>query len=411
MVIISNGHSKFILGAAAAELNRYGMLDGYLTAGYPTANMRALASMMGIDKTESWKRFSGRNENLPESLIYPIWSAEALGRVAALARGFRWAWATADDIEDRALRIYSVRAAHILRNLDSQIYHYRSGYGHSSVKVAKAKGMITICDHSIAHPATLDYLISNGGKLPPPGISGKMTKFWKHVLDDLNLADHIIVNSDFVKATFMNQGWQDDRIHVAYTGIDDQFLKVIPGMVTSKEPDGPVKLLFAGEFGPRKGAGFLIEALNKIDRRLWQLTIIGHIHPDINERYPNFLSMSNVFLAGTVPRLALAEHMVASNAFVFPSLAEGSARVVFMALACGCTVITTSNSGSIVKDGINGLIVPPGDVNSLVDSIMKIVSDKTLIGRYSASNRELIAKSYRQEHYGLNLVSIYRSLI
>ena len=46
--------------------------------------------------------------------------------------------------------------------------------------------------------------------------------------------------------------------------------------------------------------------------------------------------------------------MSRAEVFVFPSLAEGSARVVAMAMAAGCYVITTPNSGSVVRDGAMG---------------------------------------------------------
>ena len=57
--------------------------------------------------------------------------------------------------------------------------------------------------------------------------------------------------------------------------------------------------------------------------------------------------------------------MAQAEIVVFPFFAEGSARIIFEALASGCIVITTPNIGSVVADGVNGILIPCGDINSL----------------------------------------------
>ncbi len=57
--------------------------------------------------------------------------------------------------------------------------------------------------------------------------------------------------------------------------------------------------------------------------------------------------------------------MAAADVFVFPSLFEGSAVVTYEALACGLPCIVTPRPGSVVRDGVEGLIVPARDVEAL----------------------------------------------
>ena len=57
--------------------------------------------------------------------------------------------------------------------------------------------------------------------------------------------------------------------------------------------------------------------------------------------------------------------MAAADVFVFPSLFEGSAVVTYEALACGLPGIVTAEAGSVVRDGVDGLIVPARDVEAL----------------------------------------------
>jgi glycosyltransferase involved in cell wall biosynthesis len=107
----------------------------------------------------------------------------------------------------------------------------------------------------------------------------------------------------------------------------------------------------------------------------------------------------------------LAEHMSMADIFVFPSLAEGSARVVFMAMACGCYVITTPNSGSIVQDGVNGRIVAPGSVDELEVAIRESILNPAIIPIIGRKNADLIKGNYTQSHYGKGLMAIYQTLM
>ena len=95
--------------------------------------------------------------------------------------------------------------------------------------------------------------------------------------------------------------------------------------------------------------------------------------------------------------------------FVFPSYAEGSARAVFEALACGCYVITTPNSGSIVEDGVHGALVPP-DPEAIAAAIENADVDRERLARIGNSNAVVVAERYRQADYGEGLERLYRRL-
>ena len=67
-----------------------------------------------------------------------------------------------------------------------------------------------------------------------------------------------------------------------------------------------------------------------------------------------------------------------ADILVYPSLHEGSAFVTYEALASGLPVVTTWNAGSVVRDGIEGFIVPVRDVQALVDRLERLYRDPTL---------------------------------
>ena len=79
--------------------------------------------------------------------------------------------------------------------------------------------------------------------------------------------------------------------------------------------------------------------------------------------------------------------MAAADVFVFPSLFEGSAVVTYEALACGLPCVVTPNAGSVVRDGVEGFIVPPRNVAALAERMERLGSDPQLRAEYAAAAR------------------------
>jgi glycosyltransferase involved in cell wall biosynthesis len=291
------------------------------------------------------------------------------------------------------------------------IYHYRSGFGGRSLRAARARGLVLLCDHTIAHPAVIEYLVEHAGALPPGPLPTVTDPVWRRVLEDITAADHIVVNSDWVAETFRNQGVPSDRVHVVYAGPDDAFLEVARRYPERRLRPGPCRLLFVGGEARRKGLDVLLRAIPQLDVVDWTLDLVGPIDPKFARRHAAVFADPRVSCHGTVPRLELAEHMHRADVFVFPSLAEGSARVVPMAMALGCYVVTTPNSGSIVVSGQHGALVPAGHVSELADAISAAAADPVAVAEVGERNRRLILERYRQEDFGDAFAALYGRLL
>jgi glycosyltransferase involved in cell wall biosynthesis len=290
----------------------------------------------------------------------------------------------------------------------ARIYHYRAGFGGASVKVAQRLGMITLCDHASVHPILFEYLVDNKGKMPRSINERHVGHFWRYVLQDIKQADAVLVNSNFAAETFRNLGDNSSLPHVIYLGVDDYFLANVPNRENA--PD-VFNLLFAGTFGKGKGAETLIEALRGLDSFPWRLEIAGSLSAEMLNCSRRLFADPRVKYLGQLSRQELARAMSRADVFVFPSLSEGSARVVFEALACGCYIITTPNSGSIVEDGVHGCIVPPGDCLSLADAIGHAYRHRDVVSRIGRSNALLVKAKYNQNEYGDQLACLYRRLV
>jgi glycosyltransferase involved in cell wall biosynthesis len=83
---------------------------------------------------------------------------------------------------------------------------------------------------------------------------------------------------------------------------------------------------------------------------------------------------------------------------------------VFEALACGCYVITTPNSGTIVEDGVHGALVAAGDADGLAEAIVAADGDRGTVAEVGARNSRIVADGFSQADYGDALAELYARL-
>ena len=124
---------------------------------------------------------------------------------------------------------------------------------------------------------------------------------------------------------------------------------------------------------------------------------------DITSDAKRLLS-SYVRLLGAVPRSEVREQFEWADVFLLPTLCEGSATVCYEALSYGLPVITTPNAGSVVRDEIDGFVVPIREWASIVDRIERFLDDYDLWEAMSANALKRSAE-YTLEKYGERFVS------
>ena len=106
----------------------------------------------------------------------------------------------------------------------------------------------------------------------------------------------------------------------------------------------------------------------------------------------------------------MAEEYARADVFVLPSLSEGMALAHLEAMAAGVPVIATPNCGSVVRDGVDGFIVPVRDREMLAARIEEIVSDRQLRERMSINARQR-AQEFSIERYGERLLAVLAPLV
>ncbi len=110
-------------------------------------------------------------------------------------------------------------------------------------------------------------------------------------------------------------------------------------------------------------------------------------------------------LPGAVPRCDIAGWLERFDVFFFPSTCEGSAGSVMEALASGLPVLTTPNSGSVIRDGQEGFIVPPGDIGAMTSRLRELLASPGLREAMASAARKR-AEEFSLDWYGSQLARV-----
>ena len=217
----------------------------------------------------------------------------------------------------------------------------------------------------------------------------------------LEATDLFVCPSPFVADDLVaNFGVEREKTRIIPYALSEAWFRITP------QPK-PGRLLFVGTADRRKGIHYLAMAATLLTARLRELEIrvAGGVHTAVRS-HPEAAALT--FL-GRVPRREVAAEFAAADVFVLPTLAEGSATVVYEAMAAGLPVVTTRAAGSVVEDGVDGLIVPERDSVALANAIEKIVSDRPLRNRFAAAALEKARRALGWDDWSDALVNLVRS--
>ncbi len=278
-----------------------------------------------------------------------------------------------------------------------RLVHAWEGAALSTFRAAHKLGMTTILDV----PSAFEYFVSaiseEGGTAP----SANLVRRFKL---ERELADYLFVPSAFVESCLIENGVPPQKIVCIPYGVNPTAFAP-----AERVGNGPLRVLFAGRIGLRKGVSYLLSAWSGLALRNAELVLVGGV-----DRYGRELLRRHhgkYRHVDQVPLFELHHWFQSSDLFVFPSLAEGSALVTYMALAAGLPTVTTVNSGSVVRDGVDGFLVPPRDVATLASRITTLCEDAELRRRMGAAARKSVLDAYTWKHYRLRIASAYRAIL
>jgi GalNAc-alpha-(1->4)-GalNAc-alpha-(1->3)-diNAcBac-PP-undecaprenol alpha-1,4-N-acetyl-D-galactosaminyltransferase len=172
--------------------------------------------------------------------------------------------------------------------------------------------------------------------------------------------------------------------------------------VSSGKKCGEYELIGMGRLVPQKGFDLLLEAFSLIGGKHpdWKLTILGDgpLLGKLQEQAQALNLGERIHFAGSVPDPFPRLH--AADLFVFSSRFEGFGMALAEAMACGLPAITFNcpeGPAEIVRDGIDGLLIPPEDVPALASALDRLMGDSTERGKLASRAPEVRSRFGREQ--------------
>lgn len=380
--------------AIPAALERQGALAGLYTdfaSNCGAGKMLATTSVLSRYVAPKLLRRS-----LPENLLkvsrtfeFSFAIAEVLRRVIPNAQGTKLAETIKAKIAERSMIAAGMMGAtHIYTML---------GEGGNFIADAKRRGLGIVGDVYIA--LSSDAIVHEEMRNFPDWCGSAP---FDSDLDDSDARNHILLTqsdlfvcpSDFVlEDLIVNHGVDREKCVVAPYAVDQRWFLLECDPI-------PRRVLFAGSAIVRKGIHYLAMAAERLAPYGYKFVVAGGATPLVRH-HPNATALE---FCGQLQSSELGEQLRRADVFAFPTLAEGAASAVAEALGAGVPVVTTRAAGSIVRDGVEGFIVPERDPIALAHAIQTISEDRDLRARMSEAAK-IRAARFTWDHFSTTVLS------
>lgn len=215
-------------------------------------------------------------------------------------------------------------------------------------------------------------------------------QFEKRIRSELEIADDVIVNSEYSKMAL--EQW----------GITDK-VKVLP--IASSIPrvkrthinsDSPLRVLFLGLLSIRKGVHIALTAVDNLIRagKSIELVLAGEsiIAPDKLRQF------KGAEYIGPVPSSLVPALIDSCDVLLFPTFSDGFGMVQVEAISRGMPIISTPNAAQVIEDGVSGFIVSVGSVEEVENRLTEYLNDRDLL-RIHSNNAYLRAELFSQKKF------------
>jgi glycosyltransferase involved in cell wall biosynthesis len=247
-------------------------------------------------------------------------------------------------------------------------------------------------------------------------VEGVSTPFsfrnWLNILNYCNLADCIVVNSEYMRNNVL--AWYRvnlDKIVVIPNGVD---LERFVGNEDKIALEGDPSILYVGHISRRKGVDVLIKAISKLKSKLPNIRL--HLVGGGNNRDVALLAKEegiekNVIFHGWAEGSLLPSYYKSADICVFPSRHEGFGIVILEAMASSIPVIASDipSFREIVSHGLDGVLFEPENADALSKEVIALYQDPYLRKELSRNAFEKVTR-YSWEKIADRYIALYKSL-
>lgn len=240
-----------------------------------------------------------------------------------------------------------------------------------------------------------------------PGFSGKIKKkIEEFLVFKIKYDGQISVSSDVLKLSNVNK-----NIFVIPNGVnvgdfDKVKVKKAPGF----------KLIFVGRLHPQKGVVYLIKAMNFVVKKHPQVYLHligeGRLLKSLKQQVKTLNLEEYIKFRGRIMGRKLIKEYKSSHLFILPSLYEGQPLTLLEGWVAKLPVVVTrvGENPAMVKEGINGYLIEPGNAKNLAQAIIKAIKNQNLekLGR---NGYRLVKKEYSWREVAMQTLRVYKEVL
>jgi glycosyltransferase involved in cell wall biosynthesis len=299
-----------------------------------------------------------------------------------------------------ALPISALRTSHSAPVIFSYSYAARDILG-----FAKTRGWKTILGQIDPGPVEEEIVRAEHEAYPEflSDWTPAPSKYWQSWREECELADSIIVNSE----------WSRKALELA--GIDREKLLVVPlayEQNRANQPrrdsypdrftvDRPLRVLFLGQINLRKGVAELLEAAQALQNEPIEFWMVGPLECRLPGRVR---ALKNVRWFGRVAHADAQNYYCRADLFILPTLSDGFALTQLEAQAYGLPVIASRRCGEVVEDGINGIVLDEPTPDAIAAALQFCLGHPDRLASFSAAS--CVKDRFSIDALGHNLLSI-----
>jgi len=296
----------------------------------------------------------------------------------------------------------------------SAVYSYEDGAFQTFSK-AKDLGLNSVYDLPIAYwETTRKLLLEEAERLPQwantlgGGILDSKEKLERKTCE-LQMADMIITPGRFV-ADSLPDWTNSKKVIISPFGSPKTRYKNSQAIKKSKKNlKKPLRVLFVGSMGQRKGLGDLFNAFKLLNRSDLELIVLGAMLDK-----PSFYSneLSNFTYEVGRPHKQVLELMQTCDILCLPSIVEGRALVMQEAMSQGLPLIITPNTGGedLILEGQTGFLVPIRSPQAIAEKLCWFSDNRSRLEEMRMFAQEHAA-TYTWEKYGMNIVNAIKEAL
>jgi glycosyltransferase involved in cell wall biosynthesis len=223
--------------------------------------------------------------------------------------------------------------------------------------------------------------------------------------------DYMIFNNYRGKELFVKKGFSPDKLLVLHNCIEEFSVPVI------REKNVPVKIISVGRFDEQKDYYTALQVIKHLHSKSVPASEIeysiigdGRLESQIR-KWISELHLENVNLVISPDNLR--RYYIESDIYLMTSLYEGIPNTIMEALNYSLPIVST-NVGDInylVKDGINGYLSKPKDIEGLAESLQKLVSSHTLRNDFGKKGYDILKRDFSFESFKEEYISLTRKLL